>query len=146
MINKTITVLAIVSVLIGGTILPVYAGIDVEIDIKPGSDPNSINPQSRGVIPVAILTTDTFDAAAVNCDTLVFGPGGASPPSPGASAVKCNAEDVNDDGSLDLVAHFVQKDTGIACGDTYADLTGETFDGSQVYGTDSIRVVPCPRS
>ncbi len=30
--------------------------IDVEIDIKPGSDPNSINLKSRGVVPVAVLT------------------------------------------------------------------------------------------
>jgi hypothetical protein len=30
----------------------------VSIDIKPGSDPNSINPFSRGVIPVAILSSN----------------------------------------------------------------------------------------
>jgi len=30
--------------------------IIVQIDIKPGSDPNSINPRSKGVITVAILT------------------------------------------------------------------------------------------
>ena len=30
---------------------------DVFVDIKPGSSPNSINPKSQGVIPVAILTT-----------------------------------------------------------------------------------------
>lgn len=29
----------------------------VSIDIKPGSDPNSINLGSRGVIPVPMLTT-----------------------------------------------------------------------------------------
>ena len=47
MTNKTILVLAIVSVLIGATILPVHAEIDVDIDIKPGSDPNSINPPAK---------------------------------------------------------------------------------------------------
>jgi hypothetical protein len=40
--------------------------VAVPIDIKPGSFPNSINPQSKGVIPVAILTTDTFDATTVD--------------------------------------------------------------------------------
>jgi hypothetical protein len=35
--------------------------IVVAIDIKPGSWPNSINLRSRGVIPVAILTTDSFE-------------------------------------------------------------------------------------
>jgi hypothetical protein len=42
---------------------------DVSIDIKPGSAPNSINPRSRGVIPVAILTTDTFDALDIDPKT-----------------------------------------------------------------------------
>jgi len=36
--------------------------LTVAIDIKPGSDPNAINPNSKGVIPVAILTTPEFDA------------------------------------------------------------------------------------
>ena len=35
-------------------------------DIKPGSNPNSINLGSGGVVPVAILTTATFDAADVD--------------------------------------------------------------------------------
>ena len=33
----------------------------VGIDIKPGSFPNSINLKGKGVIPVAILSTTTFD-------------------------------------------------------------------------------------
>jgi hypothetical protein len=37
----------------------------VPVDIKPGSDPNSIDTRSRGVIPVAILSTPTFDATAI---------------------------------------------------------------------------------
>ena len=61
--NKTIMVLAIVSVLIGGTILSAYAQVrgDVEIDIKPGSDPNSINPNSNGVIPMLLVGTDDLE-------------------------------------------------------------------------------------
>ena len=38
----------------------------VAIAIKPGSSPNTINPKSHGVIPVAIQTTDTFDATTAN--------------------------------------------------------------------------------
>jgi hypothetical protein len=38
--------------------------VPVAIDIKPGTFPNSINPRSKGVIPVAILTADTFNATA----------------------------------------------------------------------------------
>ncbi len=49
----------------------------VTIDIKPGSYPNSINLKKGGVIPVAILTTDVFDATTVDADTVRFGPRGA---------------------------------------------------------------------
>ena len=34
----------------------------IYLDIKPGSSPNSINPQSKGKIPVAILSTQEFFA------------------------------------------------------------------------------------
>lgn len=48
--------------------------ITVDIDIKPGSFPNTINPKSERVIPVAILTTDTFDATTVDPLSVKFGP------------------------------------------------------------------------
>ena len=38
----------------------------VTVDIKPGTFPNSINLGSNGVVPVAILSTDTFDATTVD--------------------------------------------------------------------------------
>lgn len=48
--------------------------VHVEIDIKPGSFPNSIDPESRGKIPVAILSSPGFDAPSqVNPATLTFG-------------------------------------------------------------------------
>jgi hypothetical protein len=45
---------------------------EVKIDIEPGSDGNPINPKSRGVIPVAILGSDTFEVADVDVTTLAF--------------------------------------------------------------------------
>jgi len=51
---------------------------EVDIDIKPGGDPNSINLRSKRVIPVAILTTDTFDASTVDPLSVKFGPGEAT--------------------------------------------------------------------
>ena len=47
--------------------------IDVDIDIKPGSDPNSINTRSNGVVPVAILGSATFDVTTIDVTTLTFG-------------------------------------------------------------------------
>lgn len=118
--------------------------IEVSVDIKPGSFPNSINPDSKGVIPVAILTTSTeagepvtFDATTVDARTVRFGPDGAT-------MVHKNAhlEDVDDDGDIDMVLHFKAKETGIKAGDTEATLTGETVEGRKIRGTDSVRTVP----
>jgi hypothetical protein len=111
----------------------------VTIDIKPGSDPNSINPTSRGKIPVAILTTDTFYALGVDFETVGFGHGAATE-FHGCSHVK----DVDGDGDMDLLLHFNTQDTGIQCGDTSATLTGETFGGEPITFIDSINTVNCP--
>jgi hypothetical protein len=46
---------------------------EVDVDVKPGSDVNPIKLSSKGVIPVAILTTDTFDATTVDPSTVCFG-------------------------------------------------------------------------
>src|SRR5206468_1460260 len=53
--------------------------LQVTIDIKPGGFPNSINPKSRGVTPVAILTTATFNATTVKPSAVRFGPIGTEP-------------------------------------------------------------------
>lgn len=119
--------------------------LEVSIDIKPGSSPSSINPSSRGKIPVAILTTDardnqgTFDATTVDPTTVRLGP-------TGAEATRYSLEDVDGDGDVDLVLHFNVQDTGIQCGDGSVTLTGETFDGQKIQGNGAIRTVGCPRN
>lgn len=109
----------------------------LEIDIKPNADEaNPIAPNARGLIPVAILTTDDFDALTVDPTTLAFGPGGA-----GIAHRVSHAEDVDGDGDIDLMVHFRTQVTGIACGDTEATLTGVLFDGQPVEGSDAIKTV-----
>jgi hypothetical protein len=112
--------------------------LEVEIDIKPGSDPNAINPAAKGLTPVAILTTDTFDATTVSPITVRFGPAGAN-----LEHQLGHLEDVDSDGDLDLVLHFRTQESGIQCGDTEASLAGETFDGQAIQGLDSIVTVGC---
>lgn len=113
-----------------------FASLD--IDIKPGSFPNSINPKSKGVIPVTILTTKTFDATTVDPTTVLFGRTGTE-----AAPVHSTLEDVDGDGDTDMVLHFKTQNTGIRCGDTSASLTGETVNGQAIEGSDTIKTVGC---
>jgi hypothetical protein len=113
--------------------------IQVEIDIKPGETANDINLESKGKIPVAVLTTESFDATQVDWETVSFGPGGST-----ESHERAHIEDVDLDGDMDMVLHFNTQETGIQCGDTEATLTGETFDGQSVTGTDAINTAKCP--
>jgi N-acetylneuraminic acid mutarotase len=114
---------------------------EVSIDIRPGSSVNSINPinpKSNGVIPVAILSTNSFDATTVDPLTVRFGSKGAQ-----EAHHMGHIEDVNHDQQPDLVLHFRTRATGIKCGDMSASLMGATLDGDLIEGTDAIRTVGC---
>jgi hypothetical protein len=103
------------------------------VDIKPGSEPNSINLKSKGVIPVAILSSPDFDATFVDPVTVVFA---------GASPLRWAVEDVDGDGFLDLVLHYRTQETDIVPGDIEACVTGHLFDGVPIQGCDSVGTVP----
>ena len=123
----------------------------VTIDIKPGSFPNSINLASKGVVPVAILGSAIFDASDVDPSTLTLASAGVKMAGK-TDKLLCSIEDVSGDfgggpegapdGFLDLVCHFVTVDLGLTDGDTEATLTGMTFGGQDIEGTDSINTVP----
>jgi hypothetical protein len=132
--------------LAAGTIFDL--GLSAEIDIKPGSDKNSVNPNSSGVIPVAILTTSVadgdstdFDASQVDETTLSFGPGEVE-----IAHRQAHVADVDGDGDRDLLLHFRTLETGLACGDTGATLKGETFGGEPFTGIGALEIVGCKRN
>jgi hypothetical protein len=114
---------------------------DVSIDIKPGSLPNSINLASAGSVPVAILSSPTFDATTIVPESVSLA--GARVKLVGKSnRALCAAEDVNADGRLDLVCQVVTAQFMIEVGESVAVLEADTINGQHVRGQDSINIVP----
>jgi hypothetical protein len=110
--------------------------ISVDIDIKPGSYPNSINLKSKGVVPVAVLTTPDFDATTVDPATVEFA---------GAAPLRWAWEDVDGDGDVDLLLHFKTQELNLDENSTEATLTGNLkseLGGTPIQGTDEVRIVP----
>ena len=104
----------------------------VTVDIKPGNDNNNVNPRSKGVIPVAILSDAGFDATTLDVSSLSFGPDGAT------TAHSGHIEDVDDDGDDDLMLHFRTRDTGISNSTLGLCMTGFTESGIPVAGCDGV--------
>ena len=80
---------------------------EVEINLKPQSNPNCLNTRAKGVTSVAILGSADFDVSTVDDTTVTFA---------GAAAVRCSVEDVSPhegdapDGFDDLVCKFNRSD------------------------------------
>lgn len=123
---------------VGITLMPKPSVSTIALDIRPGSFPNSINVRSKSTVWVAILTTDTFDAATVDPTTALFGRTGTE-----ASPMQYVLQDADNDGDADLMLHFNSYDTGLQCGDTSASLTGFISIEQMVQGTDSVNITGC---
>jgi hypothetical protein len=116
--------------------------ISVVIDIKPGSDPNSIACRNGGVvIAVAILTTEDFDATNIDHTTVTFQGAREIHADRRSGEPRRHEADVDGDGDVDLVFHFSLIETDLTCDSTEATLTGETVNGLVIEGTDEIRMV-----
>jgi hypothetical protein len=107
---------------------------EIVIDIKPGSDVNSINLKSKGVVSVAILTTEDFDALDVDPESVIFAE---------AHPVRWHIEDIDGDGYDDMLLQFnTQELTGLSAESTDARLDGTALDGTiTFFGVDTVNIV-----
>ena len=129
----------------------------VAVDIKPQSCPNPLNVKSKGVLPVAILGTEYFDASQIDA---------ASVSLEGVTSLRSNLEDVatpfepftgkedcyectNDgpDGYVDLTLKFDTQQV-VAAIEPVTDgqcvvlkLTGNLVDGTPITGEDVVRIL-----
>jgi hypothetical protein len=123
--------------------------LPVAIDIKPGEDPNCVNIDGNGVIPVAILGSADFDVTDIDVASLKFA--GLDVRVKGNRLPQCALEDVSGDFAspegapdryLDLVCQFVDDPDRWSPDEGTAKLTGKLLDGMPIEGTDAICIVP----
>ena len=114
--------------------------IPVQIDVKPDDDQNAINPGSKGVIPVAIFSTDDFDATSIDPATIELAGAGVAVVGKGKSLF--HEVDVNDDGLVDLLCQVETESLTLEPDAGEVWLIGETYDGQLIEVYSFIFVVP----
>jgi hypothetical protein len=108
------------------TVAPIECEEPLAIDVEPYNPNNRVFPNDDYEIQVVVMTTsvadgDPFDSPnGLEASTLKFGPGEAT-------AVSSLAADVDGDGDTDRIYNFEMADSGIACGDTEVELSGEKY-------------------
>lgn len=114
----------------------------ISIDIKPGTDRIArLNPNSKGDIAVALLSSAGFDATKVDPGSLTFGPTGDE-----QSLERCakHGHFVNRDRLPDLVCQFDIQKAAFEEGDEEGVLRG-TIGGMPFEGRGWLKVIPVKR-
>jgi hypothetical protein len=115
----------------------------VLVDVKPGSNPATINLKNEHTIAIAILGTSDFDVNLIDnsLSSIRFGHSLTATP---ALATKVSTGDVNGDGLTDLIVHFRTSQTGLVVGDATGCIVGklkQSAGGASIAGCDSIRLI-----
>jgi hypothetical protein len=113
--------------------------IQVDVDIKPGETPNVVNPGSKGTIPVAVMSTPTFDVTKIDWRLVTFS--GAHVAQNKKGKLQIAIVDVNGDGIDDVVAQFQTAELLLTRTDTQAVVEGLTLDGRRFRGSDSVKIL-----
>jgi hypothetical protein len=110
----------------------------ISIDIRPFSRRNIFIPWSKGLVPVAIFSTENFNAPHdVDKDSLTFGKTGNED---SIKLFRRRSRDVNRDGLKDLVFFFRTSKAGFQCEDEEGILRGITTEGVPIEGRDTVQV------
>lgn len=112
----------------------------VSIDIKPGSYPNTIKLGSMGSVPVAILSSEDFDARTVDPTSVTLATASVKIKPNGSPMA--SLEDVNEDGFLDLMVHVSTGGLKLSETATEAALEAKTSEGAFILGLDTVKVLP----
>ncbi|MDB4882264.1 MAG: hypothetical protein JWL95_1030 [Gemmatimonadetes bacterium] len=124
---------------LGSDVATVTVGyVVVDLSIMPGSSPSPISLKKSGGLPVAILSSPTFDARTVDVASVRLGDeaGTDTPVAMQKSRYQSRFEDVNGDGRLDLVLTF-DVPALIANGDLKSSTTSLVVRGFQGSTGDS---------
>ena len=113
--------------------------IVVEVDVKPGSNPNAVNTKSKGQLPIGIYGSGTFDVAEIDVDTIdVECMGNVD------TGFRTSIEDlVVEDGIDDMMLHVPMQSFpwGAPKGSLVTiTVTGLLNDGTAFVGTDVVLI------
>lgn len=127
-------------------------GVEVALDIRPGTCPNPLNPRAPGQVPVAIAGAPSVDVSHIDVSTLRLN---------GVAAQRASIEDetsstphaacacapTSPDGAADLVLKFSASELVASLGPLADDdnpvlhLTGTFDDGTPLNGQDCVSIV-----
>ncbi|MFT5194280.1 MAG: beta-glucanase (GH16 family) [Candidatus Promineifilaceae bacterium] len=113
-------------------VLQVEGSLAVEIDIQ-----GNICSQGNGVVPVVILSTDTFDATTVDHTTVMLGNASEAHVVKKTGIAKRHEDDVDNDGDIDIILHFRSNQIDSGCNPAVIPLTGQTFAGQLIVAGES---------
>jgi Bacterial pre-peptidase C-terminal domain len=119
----------------------------VNIEVKPGNKekPAPLNPKSKGVVRVALLShaatanSPEFKALEVKRESITFGSTGDE-----KSLLRCDKDgvDVDHNGLPDLVCHFDNEAAKFEGHELMGKMKGETGNGKRFEGAGDLKVVP----
>jgi hypothetical protein len=136
--TRTVTAVAAVVFCTAVALAQAPKVLKVKIDVKPGDEPTMVERNRGGFLPVAIISTDQFDAVSLDVASIRIGPTGTE-----AEAARTTKSDVNEDKRTDLLVLVRVQDLNIKCGDTAIRMTAKTNDGVAVEGMEAVKVEGC---